>query len=312
MSISIVIPAFNSERYIAQCVESVYLNVNDEIEVIVIDDGSYDRTSEILVSLKLKYKGLIVIKQNNSGVTAARRVGVQNASYNWIMFIDSDDTLVEGYYDLISRDIKEYGERYQIYIYEMKYKSGDKVMYFDDEELHRDTIIERYIKSEIYSGPVGKIFDKRLFDGYVLDIPRNIFRGEDFLMNLALASKSKLIKIRNVPIYEYRIHDASVTSNYSFDYEYEKEYLEYLDFYVLKNKIPISKTNKKLLNIYLFLGILKMSILKGELKKKNIISMLRLESLWHVRFKIGWKNMMLLTLFLFPLSEILLNRFFKK
>src|SRR5258706_6877430 len=84
--VSVVIPAYNSENYIRQAIESVLAQTLPVSEIIVVDDGSTDHTSEVAESL-----GAIVIRQRNKGVSAARNVGVRTAQHDWVAFIDQDD-----------------------------------------------------------------------------------------------------------------------------------------------------------------------------------------------------------------------------
>jgi glycosyltransferase involved in cell wall biosynthesis len=84
--ISVVIPAYNSEDYLRDAIESVLAQSLPVIEIIVVDDGSTDGTSEIAKSL-----GALVIRQENRGVSAARNVGIRAAVNEWIAFIDQDD-----------------------------------------------------------------------------------------------------------------------------------------------------------------------------------------------------------------------------
>jgi glycosyltransferase involved in cell wall biosynthesis len=88
--ISIVIPAYNAERYIGEALESVFAQTMAPYEIIVVDDGSTDRTAEIVRSFD---KEVHYIKQQNQGVSVARNTGIQAATGDWIALLDSDDLL---------------------------------------------------------------------------------------------------------------------------------------------------------------------------------------------------------------------------
>lgn len=113
---SVVIPAYNSEKYIVDALDSVYKQTAFRYigEVIVVNDGSTDKTKEIISEYKhanMKYIPLILINQKNSGVSVARNIGVKAAHYEWIAFLDSDD---EWHIDKIQLQIeivKQIGER---------------------------------------------------------------------------------------------------------------------------------------------------------------------------------------------------------
>ncbi len=89
--ISIIIPVYNTEKYLVRCLESIKHQTFRSIEIICIDDGSTDRSLEILRNYADSDKRFIVFHQNNSGPASARNVGLEKAQGNYIMFCDSDD-----------------------------------------------------------------------------------------------------------------------------------------------------------------------------------------------------------------------------
>ncbi|MBF0395197.1 MAG: glycosyltransferase [Desulfobacterales bacterium] len=88
MNVSVIIPVYNRAGFVKEAIDSVLSQTSANFEVIVIDDGSTDNTKQILHSYLNK---IIVISQDNKGVSYARNQGVLNASYEWIAFLDSDD-----------------------------------------------------------------------------------------------------------------------------------------------------------------------------------------------------------------------------
>ena len=97
MLISIVIPVYNVENYVERCLHSCVRQdlSSDEYEILVVNDGSKDRSLEIVENFSLKYKNVKIISQKNSGLSIARNVGVQNAYGDYIMFLDSDDWIAD-------------------------------------------------------------------------------------------------------------------------------------------------------------------------------------------------------------------------
>ncbi|MCC6593160.1 MAG: glycosyltransferase family 2 protein [Xanthomonadales bacterium] len=93
--ISVVIPAYNAEQTIERCIASVLADPHDAVEIVVVDDGSTDRTAQILQAAAVRYPGLVrVLSQSNSGACAARNAGMEAASGEFIQFLDSDDELI--------------------------------------------------------------------------------------------------------------------------------------------------------------------------------------------------------------------------
>lgn len=89
--ISIIVPVYNVQEYISQCLESLIHQTYHNTEIILINDGSKDNTSSILQDYSIKDNRIIVINQENQGVSASRNEGLKRASGDYIMFCDSDD-----------------------------------------------------------------------------------------------------------------------------------------------------------------------------------------------------------------------------
>ena len=91
--LSIIIPVYNAEDYLRRCIDSVFkqgLNDN-ELEVIIIDDGSQDKSYDIALAIVSEHENIFVCTQRNSGQAAARNVGLEKAKGKYVMFVDSDD-----------------------------------------------------------------------------------------------------------------------------------------------------------------------------------------------------------------------------
>lgn len=107
MKLSVIIPVYNAEAYLEKCVESV-LAFPMEKEVILVDDGSKDRSGEICERLAIKYEGLgiKVIHQKNKGVSAARNAGLEIATGDYVWFVDSDDIVLSEQLKVKSEKLK--------------------------------------------------------------------------------------------------------------------------------------------------------------------------------------------------------------
>lgn len=105
--VSIVIPAYNSEKYIKDCILSLQNQTYKNIEIIVVNDGSKDSTLEILNSLAAEYKNLIVLSQDNHGIAYTRNRGIEFASGEYLMFMDNDDSMKEDCVETLLKTIIE-------------------------------------------------------------------------------------------------------------------------------------------------------------------------------------------------------------
>ena len=94
IQLSIVIPAYNCAQWLARAVLSAYTVGPGPIEVIVVDDGSTDETSDVVACLLADYPALVAVKRPNGGLSAARNTGIQRSSGKYIIFLDADDELI--------------------------------------------------------------------------------------------------------------------------------------------------------------------------------------------------------------------------
>ena len=96
IEISIIIPVYNVEKYLVECLDSVCGQCNDKTEVIAINDGSTDNSLKVLQNMQKKYPNLHILSQNNHGLGAVRNLGIRMAQGKYIYFLDSDDCLADG------------------------------------------------------------------------------------------------------------------------------------------------------------------------------------------------------------------------
>lgn len=108
--ISVIIPAYNSQEYIKDAIESIMRQTLKDIEIILVDDGSTDDTFKICKDYSLMDKRIKVIHQENKGISGARNTGIDNATGEYISFVDSDDTIELNMYEELYNCVTQYGE----------------------------------------------------------------------------------------------------------------------------------------------------------------------------------------------------------
>lgn len=206
--ISIVIPAYNSEKYIAEAIESAMSQVAIEFEIIVINDGSTDTTMNVVSNYKQHIR---IINQDNSGPAAARNNGVSNAKGQYIAFLDSDDLWLP---EKLMVQFRKINDGYPI-VYSNRFNIGEI------RDLPK-------IQSEIIEFPEGKIWNKLLNGNMITTssviIKKDIFEEfngfreelpycEDWDLWLRCAEKYD-IGFNKEPLVKYRIHDGGVSKNF--------------------------------------------------------------------------------------------------
>jgi cellulose synthase/poly-beta-1,6-N-acetylglucosamine synthase-like glycosyltransferase len=142
--VSVIIPVYNTEKYLCQCIDSVVNQTLKDIEIICINDGSTDSSLQILNEYSNKDKRIIVINQNNSGLGAARNSGLKVAKGHYIGFVDSDDWIDLNYYEtLYNGAIKNNADLVRTsYFHEYKnYQEKEKVLsgLFERKKLKKES-----------------------------------------------------------------------------------------------------------------------------------------------------------------------------
>ena len=214
--VTIIVPVYKAEKFISACIESVLSQTYTDFELLLIDDGSPDKAGSICDKYADNSAKINVIHQQNQGVTVARKVGVENAGGDWIMFVDSDDTIPN---DALESLIRMADASVDIVLGWIGDSRPKENVLSIEEYRHRN--IGRY---GLHVGPVAHLYRKSLFDNFTFDIPRDINMGEDMLMNIRLSfNTEKPIRVVHKEVYNYNIGNVTNTTNsfrLSLDYEY--------------------------------------------------------------------------------------------
>ena len=221
VKITVVIPAYNVEKYIGKTIESVLNQTFDSYEVIVVDDGSKDKTGIICDEYAADNSRLKVVHQDNGGVMSARLKGVEYANGEWISFLDGDDRLpqdsLEELYACISDKIDVvWGD--SIFIDE----DGNNIKVPSSVCSEGEICISLY-KKLISGKPIalhGLLFRKTLFNEPII-IDRRVVNNEDQIYNLFLSGRIRRVYKLNKVIHHYLIRQDGVSSRkFSVDYWY--------------------------------------------------------------------------------------------
>ena len=136
--VSIIVPVYNVERYLRQCLDSLVNQTYQNIEIICVDDGSTDASSEILTEYALRSSKVRVIRQENSGLSAARNVGFSFAMGEYVMYVDSDDWIDVRTCEKAVFKAKEHAADLVMwpYIREFPNRSAPKVIFSEEKTFH--------------------------------------------------------------------------------------------------------------------------------------------------------------------------------
>ena len=220
--VGIIVPVYNTEKYISQCIESILSQTYENFRLIIIDDASPDNAGVISDEYAEKDHRITVIHQKNTGVNRARANGVKHAEdCEYITFVDSDDTITS---DAIEILVSAMSSDTDIVV---SYRVENIPAYppIEQDKLSITEYRKSLLSFRTSSAPWGKLFRRELFDDSVFDIPRNIVVGEDLLMNIRLTCKtSKDVNVTHHDIYKYNIYDENTTKRFVSNPTFESSY----------------------------------------------------------------------------------------
>lgn len=220
MLLSIIIPAYNVEQYLSKCLESLIRQEYINVEIIVINDGSTDRTQEI-IDLYTEYdKRVKSIVITNSGAATARNLGIENANGAYLTFVDADDWVEPFIYkDMIAVAEKTSADMVACnYINVNNDSSSAPILKMpleniDINEIGLSHFLNRYfipygLGCELWN----KVYKKELIDKNAVRIePNSEVYAEDMLFNLYLLFHMKKVGVVNLPHYNHVVRDGSIT-----------------------------------------------------------------------------------------------------
>jgi glycosyltransferase involved in cell wall biosynthesis len=220
--ISIIIPVYNVESYIKECLDSVIAQSYKNLEIICIDDGSTDSSGIICDEYAKNDKRIKVYHKNNGGVSSAKNIGLENCTGRYIGFVDSDDWIEPNMYEVLHEAIKDKNVAVSVVSY-FKDTADLSIPIFNRITIDYDVISPKDmllypLKRDDYMGFCGYLWNK-LFD---VDVIRNnnlkfdekVNYGEDILFytNLIIEGKCKG-KYLDEPLYHYRQRDTSISKS---------------------------------------------------------------------------------------------------
>jgi glycosyltransferase involved in cell wall biosynthesis len=211
--ISIIVPVFNAEKYLKECIESIVNQDFSNFEIILIDDGSTDNSPAICDYYSEKFENVQVVHQINIGVSSARQNGVNISKGDWVIFVDSDDIVSKNMCNLIKSsicdaDVIMFSENFK----KNEFYSGSKGE-FVKAILGLDTN-NTLSKSSLFS-VCSKVYRKDFLTDNKIFFENNLFNGEDMLFNINIILNTKKIKFINESFYFYRKNINSITHSYN-------------------------------------------------------------------------------------------------
>lgn len=210
--ISIIIPAYNSEKTLGKCIESIVIQSYSNFELLIINDGSEDSTLDIANKLALKDQRIKVFNKKNSGVSDTRNYGLRYMNGDYVAFIDSDDYIEMDFFEnlLTSKD------NIDIYVSGYKKKRFKEVEDIDiqaTEVISRRQMINLILKSaSVYSFPWNKLYKSSVIKDNNLFFKTDIHYGEDLVFLLEFLTYANSYMTVKGSKYIYVQHEESVSN----------------------------------------------------------------------------------------------------
>ena len=213
MLFSIIVPVYNAEKFIRRNIESVLTQTEGDFELLLVDDGSRDSSLAICNEYAAADSRIKVLHKENGGVSSARNYGLDNASGDYVMFIDADDYITPNALEICRIYVPEYDiVRFSAIEINTNGKEGTlTIPYAETLNEYIGQIIRRRTIVAVWGG----IFRRSLFEQHNIRFNTDIALGEDWLVSGILASKATNIKIESEHhcyIYD-RSNENSCTNN---------------------------------------------------------------------------------------------------
>lgn len=245
---TIIIPVYNAEKYLRECLDSVLRQKYLDFEIIIIDDGSDDNSWGIIEEYTNKDERIIAIHQENQGVSSARNAGLNRAQGQYILFVDSDDSVSENLLYLLNEHIVESNP--DIIEYSVYKTNSDgviyqkKLLYDNFYQNNEDCLSYYYTSKNSLDYCCNKVFR---FEP-IQDLRFKQFsQSEDYIFNVESFLRANSIKTISDCLYYYRNHEASTVNRpfnerkldtiragkYVFDFVLRPEYKLYASVYIL-------------------------------------------------------------------------------
>lgn len=216
--ISIIVPCYNIEKYIERAVKSICAQTYENIEIILVDDGSTDRTPFILDNLKEVDNRIRIVHKRNEGVTKARLIGVEVSTGEWIGFVDGDDYIEPYMYQRLLKNAKKYNAQISHCGYQMVFPNRIDYYYNTGSLKQQDNITgmkDLLAGTFVEPGLCNKLYNRAVFHRLLHDdlMDTSIRNMEDLLMNYYLFRDSFCAVYDDFCPYHYMVRKGSAATS---------------------------------------------------------------------------------------------------
>ena len=211
--VSVIVPVYKVEQYLQRCVSSIRRQTHQSLEIILVDDGSPDKCGKICDVLAMEDDRIVVIHQENAGLSAARNVGIHASHGQCLMFVDSDDWIEPDMVHAALKDLETTGADIVVFGFNRVGEDGSLLSVVNAHMPKLLTREEAIV--DLFTGPIGhyacnKVYKKPVFDGVEYPLGRY---WEDIGTTYRLFHNAEKVYITNRILYNYLSRSASITGN---------------------------------------------------------------------------------------------------
>lgn len=214
--ISIIIPVYNGEKYLERCINSITNQTYKNIEIILVNDGSTDKSDKLCKKLKRNDERIVYVKQKNSGVSSARNKGIEIATGEYICFVDCDDWIDKKYCKVLLEGMKNNTQLSVIGLKTKKnYDNHNTECIENTIELNQNEAFKAIFNDNNFFGfPWNKLYKKEIINKLGEEpFNTNIHICEDTLFNAKYLVYCKKISYNKTPLYSYFLNQEGVTKS---------------------------------------------------------------------------------------------------
>lgn len=216
--ISVIVPVYNTEKYLNKCIDSLLKQTYKDLQIILINDGSTDNSLSIMKESEKRDSRILVIDQEHDGVSSARNAGIKKASGEYISFIDSDDWIDLETYEIVLDILMRNDADAVYYEWTEEYSDGTSTTrgHRGKEKIiaEGDEILRRYFKNDVNWRISSGILKKTLVDNVFFEVGREL--GEDMLFCFFTIAKAERIVYVDLPLYHRYNRMGSLSNQLSF------------------------------------------------------------------------------------------------
>lgn len=240
--VSVIVPVYKAEAYLHRCVDSLLSQTFQDYEILLVDDGSPDKSGEICDEYAKKDSRVRVFHKGNGGVSSARQCGIDNARGEYTIHADPDDWVEPEMLEELYKKAKEDDADMVICDFYVERKENTKYVKQEPSSLNHEVVL-RELFQQLHGSCCNKLVRRACYNKFNIRFPLNLNYCEDFLVCLSLLKYELIISYKDRAYYHYDqiVNDESITRKYTKNTYIQRK----LFLLLLKDKIDVAYYRKE-------------------------------------------------------------------